>query len=398
MPSEDFWHDTPVEKQSKAKTKKESLVEIEIESAPIVKKKLDLEPSTTTKNQPKPTKKTAWLKTIIIYVVLIILGAAIGIGLLLFEGLSAKADVAQTEPIMFNIVKGESSQTVARDMEHQDIIVSQYPFLMYLKIKNLKLRTGVYALSPNSTTTQIADQVAAGDVTENRVTIPEGWRLEQIANLLDQDGIVTRADFLAAAKYDPVRYTLPTGATLKAGDALEGYLFPDTYDFTYGETSKDIVQAMLDDYSTRTATLKPTYAQLILASIVEREAKFDVDRPKIAGVYTNRLKNNMKLDADPTVQYGKDSALAKAATDPAKYTYWTAITAAEYQSVQSTFNTYLNLGLPPAPICNPGLKSIEAAVNPTVSTDFFFFNLSDGTTIYSATQAQHDANKKKYGL
>ena len=139
---------------------------------------------------------------------------------------------------------------------------------------------------------------------------------------------------------------------------------------------------MKDNFKRRTAGLAITSKTVIIASIVEREAKKDADRPIIAGVYLNRLNSNIKLDADPTIQYAKGS--------------WAAISVSDYQNVNSPYNTYLHAGLPPGPICNPGLKSIEATLSPTDTTYFYFLTTPDGQAIYSSTLAEQNANIKKY--
>lgn len=120
---------------------------------------------------------------------------------------------------------------------------------------------------------------------------------------------------------------------------------------------------------------------VIIASIVEREAKFDEDRPKIARVYLNRLELGMKLEADPTVQYAKGS--------------WDAIKLSDYQNVNSSYNTYLHAGLPPGPICNPGLESLQAVLSPDSNDYLYFFHKTDGHAVYSKTLEEHRSKLKE---
>lgn len=151
-----------------------------------------------------------------------------------------------------------------------------------------------------------------------RITFPEGLRREQIATLLEKNGICSASDFLAASH------------------GKEGYLFPDTYRFFPDTSAQKVVQKMMDDFTIRTKGLSPTKDQIILASIVEREAQNDKERAAIAGVYTNRLNISMKLDADPTVQYARDT---QNYVPGSSFTFWEPITLANYADVLSPYNT-----------------------------------------------------------
>ena len=177
-----------------------------------------------------------------------------------------------------------------------------------------------------------------------------------------------------------------------ASEGKEGYLFPDTYRISAKASANEIIEKLTNNFKQKTAG-DVSQDVLTLASIVEREAKQDNERAKIAGVYQNRINIGMKLEADPTVQYGKDTNNAKGLVD---FKYWQPISLADYTGVDSKFNTYLNAGLPPAPICNPGLKSIKASLNPEKHNYYYFFHLADGTAIYSKNLAEHNANKLKY--
>jgi UPF0755 protein len=202
------------------------------------------------------------------------------------------------------------------------------------------------------------------------VTIVEGKRREEIAKTLADAGICGYAEFLAASQ------------------KTEGTLFPDTYRFFPNTPASEIVAKMQDNYQTHIAALKPTREQMILASIIEREAVTDAERPQIAGVYTNRLAIDMKLDADPTVQYAKDSLAFSKLPNPQSYSFWSDITQDDYHGVKSSYNTYLSAGLPPGPISNPGIKSIMAAQNPTKS-DYYYFLQKNGKILLSKTLNEH---------
>lgn len=210
------------------------------------------------------------------------------------------------------------------------------------------------------------------------VTIIEGKRWEEIAASFAKAGVANYQDFVTIMQAHP---------------EYEGTLFPDTYRFFANTPASDVITKMRDDYAGRTTTIKPTAADLALASIVERESLNDADRATIAGVYSNRLKVGMDLQADPTVEYSKDTNAYKASGYSQSFTFWGAITQADYRNTVSPFNTYLNAGLPPHPICNPGLKSIEAAQNP-LKTDYLFFGYKDGKLLLAKTLAQHQAQLK----
>lgn len=357
----------------------------------IVRAKLRRYVGTESRTNMKPEKINSRISKIafknflakgLIFFIAAVLGAGAGLGFFLTKGLNLAVDKNNKELVNFEIKPGQGKQEIAQNLEKQGLILSRWPFLFYVWLKNYKVKAGLYILSPSMTTLNIIDQVAQGKIKEHKITIPEGWRITQIAEYLDKNGIVNKDDFLRAAKYDPVRYTLPEKIELKPGASLEGLLFPDTYRLALDATSKDIVELMMENYKKKIEELKPTYEQIILASIVEREAKFDEDRAKMAGVYQNRINKGMKLEADPTIQYAKGN--------------WDPITREDIETVNSLYNTYKTISLPPTPIANPGLKSIKAAVSPEKHNYYFFFNLEDGKTIYSKTKSEHDANLRKY--
>jgi UPF0755 protein len=203
------------------------------------------------------------------------------------------------------------------------------------------------------------------------ITIIEGKRREEIAAQLAQAGITTYSAFMAAS------------------EGKEGRLFPDTYRFFPNTDPPVVVGALTRTFETKAGFLQPTPEQLILASIIEREARNDAERAAISGVYHNRLRISMKLDADPTVQYGKDSLALAQATNPESFTFWGTITRADYRDVISPYNTYLTNSLPPTPICNPGRKSIEAAMNPATH-EYFYFAHRNGELLLSKTLAEHE--------
>jgi len=186
---------------------------------------------------------------------------------------------------------------------------------------------------------------------------------------------------------------------MTAAAGKEGALFPDTYFLDPIMTGEAIVAKMEDDYSTRIEGMTVSTKDLTLASIVEKEAAdSDADRGIIAGIYQNRIDLGMKLQSDPTVSYGRDSNNIASMTvkEILDYSFWKAAKTVEFTSVKSAYNTYQNAGLPPAPICNPGLASIKATLNPTASNYYYFLYGKDGILHAASTLDGHKNNVAKY--
>lgn len=297
---------------------------------------------------------------IIILIVLLILFSSGGF----FIYYETYVPVAKDEDIVsVEIKKDDSTSDIAKELKSKGIIRNQTIFTYYSLLTHQNILPGIYYLSPDMKISEILDILGEGKVAEIRVTIPEGWRREQIAQKLEDEGVIDAASFLAAS------------------EGLEGYLFPDTYQFGIKNTAEEVVNKFTTNFYAQTAGLDVTYDDLILASIIEREAKRNEDRAGIASVYANRLDIGMKLDADPTIQYAKGT--------------WDTLSSSDFQ-LDTPYNTYIYSGLPPTPICNPGLESIKAAVSPASSDNYYFINLRDGTTIFSQTLTEHEANIEQY--
>ena len=301
------------------------------------------------------------MKKIIIIIAGVLLALAVGILIVFLYTLNHQG---RGEVKEFIVRGGQTTREIAHNLEKDNLISSALVFEIYAKLNGKLIQVGVYKFSPEQSLKEIFNTLAQGKASEYLVTIPEGWRLTQIDEYLSSKQIIKAGDLIKIASAD------------------EGYLFPDTYRFLPHSDAQEVRQAMLDNFKKKTTGLAVTREVVILASIVEREAKFDEDRAKIAGVYFNRLTSQMKLEADPTVQYAKGS--------------WEPIKTADYRNIASSYNTYLHFGLPPGPICNPGLKSIEAVLAPEKNGWLYFFHLEDGQTIYSATIEEHQDNLKKH--
>ncbi|MFN8482038.1 MAG: endolytic transglycosylase MltG [Anaerolineae bacterium] len=300
-------------------------------------------------------------------------------------------------PVKFEIKSGEAAGTVADNLKQRGLIKDPTLFRLLLRVQgaDTKLEAGTYELRQTMTPREIAAALQQGRTSTVNVTIPEGWRAEEIAALLASRGLVDQTEFMRLVRTgEGFNYPFlpPAGAN---GVRLEGYLFPDTYTFDVSKSgARVVIDRMLRNFGDRTgADIGATAAKsdlgslqnvLALASIVEREAQIAEERPHIAGVYANRLKQGMKLDADPTVQYAMGF-------DTGRGTWWRPLTPDDYR-FDSPWNTYVNPGLPPGPIANAGLDAIKAALNPMPTQDLYFVAQKDGSHVFAKTFEEHVRN------
>lgn len=323
--------------------------------------------------------KFSW-KTVLFSLIIIV---AIAIGAVYFYYLrqinGSNGDIK--ESALIKIEANESTENIAAGLSQLNLIKSNKLFLFYESFHKSTIKPGYYEITAGMSLAEVADLINSGRTKTYTVIIPGGYRAEQIGKKLDGLGIVSYSDFVLAAKGD------------------EGKLFPDTYIFDPRMTAEVVVAKFTDNFKTRTDGMNVAINDLILASIVQKEAAdSDTDRGIIAGIYQNRIDAGMKLQSDPTVSYGRDSnnIADVTITDILDYTFWKAARTVEFTSVKSLYNTYQNVGLPPAPICNPTLASIQAALNPTASKFYFFLYGKDGLLHPAKTSAEHSANVVKY--
>lgn len=325
---------------------------------------------------------------------------------------------ADTTPQLLTVQAGDSIHEVAQELEERELIRSALALRLLARFTGTDIKTGLFHISSADAPSTILSLLKEGTVSEVKVTLLEGWRTEEIATRLTELELVTSAqDFEEAAIVsENTPEWLVTEYSLTLGDPLEGFLFPDTYRVAADATPATIVNRLLDNFRSRTKDLDLEYADVTLASIVEREALFEEDRAGVAGVYANRLEIGMKLDADPTVQYAKAfknlatvgdtcevgptdvgiSSEVKETVPSSECNYWPQISVADYQSVNSPYNTYRVNGLPPTPISNPGLASLQAAAKPLDHNFFYFLHDAEGKTHYAQDAAQHTRNKAQF--
>ncbi len=309
-----------------------------------------------------------------------------------------------TGKVAYTVREGAAAGEVADDLQRLGIVRSSRQFRVLVSLMGLqdRLSAGDYQLARGSSAASIIDQITVKDrVATLRVTFPEGIRFEEMAALAEKAGFGTRQEFLDAV----ARASLPAdlAATLPPKADLQGYLFPDTYIMPAGATATGLVQYMIDNFAAkfspelRAAALAQgldPHQALTLASIVEREAVLPDERPLIAGVFYNRLAEGDLLGADPTTQF----AVALKPDSVAKYGWWKKELTLDDLENPSKYNTRLVPGLPPGPITNPGLASIEAVAHPA-RTKFYYFvadaKKGDGSHLFAETIAEHERNKAR---
>jgi UPF0755 protein len=301
-------------------------------------------------------------------------------GIFLYLKINAKPVSADKTNSMFVINSGEGLSTISQKLKSSSLIRSKYSFLFYAHTLGLnnKLQAGTFRLSPSLSTQEIIIKLSKGGVDDYWLKIIEGTRLEEIAPLFPTNVSFTQKEFLAQSR-------------LK-----EGYLFPDSYLIPKYYTIDQILEVIQNNFNKKFAQAKidstnkklPDQEILILASIIEHEARTLKVKQGVAGVLMNRLNLNMPLQSDVTVQYARDSK-----NKPVKY--WEDLTAADI-SIVSPFNTYKKTGLPPSPICNPGYDSIYAAFHPIESDYLYYLTGNDNQMHYATTLAEHNSNIAKY--
>ncbi len=285
----------------------------------------------------------------------------------------------------FVVEEGETPTDVAVRLQEDQIVRSSKVFLQtYMQqTDEIVLQPGVYKVSAAMTPQQLVDAFRQSSA-DMKVTLLEGWRVEQMAQKLESVMGIPQAEFLKLAK--------------------EGYMFPDTYFFNDDTTVQGVVSVLQNTFDKRVTDdlLQKIKAQglteeqgVILASLVEREGRSDKVRQEVASIMLKRLKMGMKLDIDATVRYAMDTAAYK--TNPKMTNWWGAITQEDYSGVKSPYNTYLNTGLPPGPICNPSLASLKAVANADPTTPYvYYYHDSQGNSYYAKTLEEHVQNHQSH--
>lgn len=279
----------------------------------------------------------------------------------------------------FIIQKGQGVREIANNLKDQKLINDPIVFFILIKQKQLdgKIQAGSYVLSPSLKPETILETLTVG-TQDVWVTIPEGKRAEEIAEILKENIPTYEENWKEILKNK------------------EGYLFPDTYLFPKESTIDLILSTLTNTFEAKYQTIAPqskwSKEEVVnIAALIERETKHPEDRPLVASVIENRLDLGMALQIDATVQY----ALGY---DPIKKTWWRQVTPQQIRNTNSPFNTYLNPGLPPEPIANPGLSSLEAAAHPANTNYLYYFTDKNGVNRYSKSLEEHNKQIAQYGL
>lgn len=329
-------------------------------------------------------------KFFLLFIVLIAAAAVYGYSS--YRSMLQPVDGGNPQKKTVSIPAGASTRKISAILLDAGLIRHQRTFDLYSRFEGLagKLQAGEYTLDSGMSVPEIARRISGGEVDSLTFTVPEGFTLRQITDLLADKGFADRDKFLRLAARGNFAYDFLEG--LPAGEKrLEGYLFPDTYRINRGTTEEEIINLMLarfareitPEFRQKAAALGMTVHQAVtLASVIEREAQQDEERPKVAAVFLNRLKKGWKLESCATVQY----ALG---TNKTRLLY-------KDLQVDSPYNTYKFKGLPIGPIASPGRPSLQAAVNPA-KEDYMFFVVSEaGEHVFGRTIKEHNRNKAKY--
>lgn len=357
-----------------------------------------------TKQKEVLTVRKIVFRTLTVCIVLFLIG--IIAAFFYIRSALAPVDPDSDEEVEIEVPLGSTSSDIATLLEEKELISNSKVFQLYLKFKNKPdFQAGEYTLSPSQTYDEIVEELQSGKVMEEplyRITIPEGKAADQIAELLARKFDFTSDEFLDELNDDKTLKTMrenyPDLITKELNNdelliPLEGYLYAGTYDFFEEEPSiesiinmmiertNEVMEENMDEVKSSDLSI---HEVLTLASVVERESKFDEDRSKVAQVFLNRLQEDMKLQSDITAAYANRE-------HKVLMTY-------EDIETDSPYNTYVQKGLPPGPISSPSLDSIEAVVEPEGKdfTELYFYARPDGETLYSDSLEEHTKIKEQY--
>jgi UPF0755 protein len=313
----------------------------------------------------------------LIAILLVAAAAWLAYGLLLPAGPSQQT-LVQLKP-------GSSAHRIAGELANAGIIRSQSAFLLWHYLHGRKpLKAGEYAFDHRASTREVYDRIARGDIFFHTVVVPEGYNMFDIAGALEEAGLGKRDDFLKVARADTalVRDLDPQAPS------LEGYLFPDTYHFTRTQSLHDMAAAMVRRFrqAAKEAGLNQNVHNVVtMASIVEKETGAPEERPEVASVFYNRMQKNMVLATDPSVIY---AALLN--------NRYSGVIHQSDLHFDSPYNTYRVAGLPPGPISNPGMASLQAAMHPAQTGYLYFVSDNQGHHRFARTDAEHALNVQAY--
>ena len=308
----------------------------------------------------------------------------------------------------FRIEEGESAEVVAMRLNEAEIIHFPSLFTLYARIRGRarSIQAGSYTVRPNMSIHRLLGVFTSrSSQNEIEITLIEGWTAKDIARYLEQRGLFSEEDFLDALNDDFVdefQFLADIPRTVNESfDSprfyVQGFLFPDTYRIFPSATPEDVIRKTLRNFDAKfTAAMREEAARqqktlheiITMASIIEREVRTAEDKAQVSAVLWRRLELGIALQADATIVFAKTGGYGTLGGDQKLYT--------EDLKIKSAYNTYINPGLPPGPISNPGINSIEAALYPKKSPYLYYLSAPDGTTIYSKTLEEHNENKARH--
>jgi UPF0755 protein len=335
-------------------------------------------------------------------IIFLLIGISLLSGIFYFYFETYYGKTSRTRESIFEVKEETGVWLVAYNLEKEDLISGKLFFFLYIKFQgsNEKIYPGKYRLSGQMTIPEIALRLTKKEEAvpkEIILTFPEGWNLEKISQRIQKSDLENVSDFFALAQnaaYFKEKYNYDFLSGLPQKTTLEGFLFPDTYFFAPDSSSEEIIKKMLDNFNQKldasvreeiVRQKKTLYEIITLASILEMEVRTQEDRELASGIFWNRIKIGQPLQSCATLAY-------VLGVNKKQYTWQDTQTVSPY-------NTYLNQGLPPGPIGNPGSSTLKAAIFPKDSNfNYFLSDPQTGQTIFSRTLEEHNQNKAKYGL
>jgi len=324
----------------------------------------------------------------IFFLALITVGAITLLAKLNYDSVIGKPNSDSSERITLQIASGESVDTIISNLVKAGVLKESWSryFKMYLKLNNLsaKIQAGTYEIPKNLNIKEIAQTIQKSKGLDLWITIPEGLRKDEIANILDRDLKSGGNDLFDENKFLSLttdsEYISTLGFTYELAD-LEGFLFPDKYAFSVEETTEEVLTKLIDNFKSKIG-VNDTYEDIIIASMVEREGYTSEDRPMIADIIQRRYAEGWLLQIDATLLYPEKD--------------WKHVITKADKEDDNPYNTYKLQGLPPTPICNPGLQAINAVRNPKTNDYYYYIHDTKGVAHYAKTYTEHNINIQKY--
>ncbi len=318
------------------------------------------------------------------YIITIIVALILISGFLFWQGVYVAKDPDSNQIETFLIKKGQSAEDIAKALKWTGIIKYSFAFKNYVSLtkQSNNLKAGEYELSPSMTVAEIVRKMTSGEMKKNMFTIIEGWTIEDIGKYLEKENLATLEQLLYLDNREKEESYFKKDFEIMSdkpeGSGLEGYLFPDTYEFRYDDNLEDVVRRMIANLEKKTKeiNLSESYFETIIkASLIEKEVRTPEDMKMVSGVLDNRIEAEMPLQIDASINY----ITGRKTTEILK----------EELKIDSPYNTYLYKGMPIGPIASPGIEAIKAAIDPTENDYLFYLSTREGKTIFSKTFKEH---------